>query len=225
MSIKPSDLELANERAARITEGWESAGEPLTTFCNVMAHELAANQHKGDPTEQSPLHHVAELLYHACKLYMAVRFNNKTAAVEYAADCGNHAWMLLETAGLLREELLTRGLEGRDDSAGLYDDDGTQQAINGLTLVAAENVGVKEDPRGIGTDDLQRVELERKRLVKEQPWTFPERFGGYYQALNDLSRSMLRQLDQLIKTEQEHGHFHMPAAPLGEPNPDGGGEL
>lgn len=100
--------------------------EAITTFARVMTHELECNAHKGDPRELTALEHVHELLYHAAKLYMAVRFAHPEAALEYAADCGNHAWMAAQAAEVLDVAYITTDGEGGTLTG---DDDGYDGAL------------------------------------------------------------------------------------------------
>jgi hypothetical protein len=97
--------------------------DDISTFARVMEHELKCNAHKGDPRERTALEHVCELLYHAAKLYMALRFTHREAALEYAADCGNHAWMAAQAANVLDVAYITVDGEGGtlDDGGDEYD--------------------------------------------------------------------------------------------------------
>lgn len=161
---------------ARVNAGAKRAQTQLDLFYDVMAHELEANRLKGDPAQVPALDHVAELLYHACKLYMALRFGQRKAALEYAADCGNHAWMAAESASVLDLDLLTGGLEGRDESDELYDGK---------------------------TPDVSKIDSELlERAVHEQPWVFPAELGGFYPALKELARDMNRNLNHVLEGEQ-----------------------
>lgn len=159
----------------RVNAGATRAQTQLDLFYDVMAHELEANAHKGDPASVPALEHAAELLYHAAKLYMALRFGQRKAALEYAADCGNHAWMAAESAGVLDLDLLTGGLEGRDQSDELYHGD-------------------------TPTPDMDAELLAR--LEREQPWTLPLHLGGFYHELKLAVRGMTTTLDELLRSEQ-----------------------
>lgn len=172
----------------RINAGYRNAtvlrqdgndGHRIDTFSDAMAHEICANHHKGEPDAVSASAHAAELLYHAAKLVMAIRYGHRAAVLEYAADCGNHAWMAASSAGVLDLDLLTEGLEGMPDaSSGLYDPpiDGEVQPVN------------LDDP-----------EVQRK--LREQPWIYRREFTGFYEQLKELAVSFGAQLDDLVKRE------------------------
>jgi hypothetical protein len=103
----------------------------LNSFVAFMVEELAANSHKGDRPgwlTMTPQEAIAELLYHAGKLAVAVRQIQSdpdprlplTAAEvrEYAADTANCALMVLDVCGLLMEHTRGRREEpgrGRDN--------------------------------------------------------------------------------------------------------------
>lgn len=164
----------------RVNAGAARARPQLDLFYDVMAHELEANAHKGDAADQPALAHVKELFYHAAKLYMAVLFGQREAALEYAADCGNHAWMAAESAHVLDLDLLTAGLEGHA-SAGLYEQE-------------AESPGEFID------------EHELERLVRERPWVFKASRGGFYDRLKAVSIEFGGRLQELVGEEQlAHG--------------------
>lgn len=185
MTTHDPRLDYADEATRqRVNRGAQRAQTQLDLFYDVMAHELELNCHKGDPTEQSALTHVAELFYHAAKLYMALRFGQRKAALEYAADCGNHAWMAAESAHVLDLDLLTGGLEGRDQSDELYDGK---------------------------TPDVAQIDPEQlERLLREQPWIFPAELGGFYGALKDFASTINKNIDHVLEGEQSRAMRRCP---------------
>lgn len=88
----------------------------VDVFYDAMLHELKCNAHKGDwltdevtDAPRGNRQMVADLLYHAAKLYAAVMANERPAALEYAADVGNCAWFVADKMQALDTALLTEG--------------------------------------------------------------------------------------------------------------------
>lgn len=88
--------------------------QAVNLFVTEMVEELAANSHKGNRPgwlTMTPAQAVAELLYHAGKLAVAVRQVQRdpdpriqlteAEVREYAADTANCALMVLDVMGLL----------------------------------------------------------------------------------------------------------------------------
>jgi hypothetical protein len=183
-------------------EAWKRADtgivrgrEQLATFVVAMAHELESNQYKGDPADTAALDHVRELLYHAMKLYMAVLWGHRPGVLEYAADCGNHAWMAAHAAGCLDLDLLTAGIEGGDGSTGLYETEDAQAAVDELARTALKNLGKAADPG--------QMTVEQERMLREAPWTFPERMGGFYEGLKGHATVAAGELRSLPRRERQ----------------------
>lgn len=73
--------------------------EKMEILNGAMHNELKANEKKGDWAGEDAQQHVHELLYHAAKLSLAVRFSSKHAVLEYCADVANHALMVIDLVG------------------------------------------------------------------------------------------------------------------------------
>lgn len=106
--------------------------QQIELFARAMEHEVDCNEHKGDPMNTHALEHVHELIYHAAKLYMALRFGQREAALEFAADCGNHAWMAADSAGVLELALLNPEPEGGNYDQAIWARGDNYEALKGL---------------------------------------------------------------------------------------------
>jgi hypothetical protein len=197
---------LPEAEAERVEQGFVRGHGQLGVFMMAMAHELEANAHKGQPEDQAAIEHVRELIYHACKLYMAVRFGHREATLEYAADCGNHAWMAASAAGTLDLDLLTVGLEG-GGSIGLYDE---------LDAESAELAHARGEAPELAMNDERLWEA-----LREAPWTVPAEHGGFYEPLKAEARGFSGQLNSLMRDQQKMHGRHTPAIreSLGARNP------
>lgn len=128
--VEPSPVDLGDDRdaspaaaAAAAREKSEEEGQhpkakpedrpeqlaKVDVLAEAMKHELLCNAHKGDWTEQDigPEGAAFEVIYHACKLALAMRRGDKAAALEFAGDVGNGALMCADVAGALDTALLS----------------------------------------------------------------------------------------------------------------------
>lgn len=91
----------ARTAAARVRRASARAAL-LFRMAKQMRAELAANEWKGDGWNAVPLLDLSnEVIYHAAKLDLAVRANDRAAVRELAADTANCAALLADAAGAL----------------------------------------------------------------------------------------------------------------------------
>ena len=68
----------------------------IIEFAQLMEKELMANSHKGYWKNLSLIYLHQELYYHSYKLRDAIKSKDKELILEYAADCGNLAMMIVD---------------------------------------------------------------------------------------------------------------------------------
>ena len=92
----------------------ERAKAELLTYMAAMDNEVACNAHKGDWRDMTRTEAAHETLYHAMKLAMALRTDDREAILEYAADTGVCAMYAADVAGALdARNITTRHAESR----------------------------------------------------------------------------------------------------------------
>ncbi len=75
-----------------------SVQDQIDEFSELMTREMAANDHKsarGPWIDVPPKELLADILYHAGKLAVAIKEQDAKGVEEYAADVGNLAMMTL----------------------------------------------------------------------------------------------------------------------------------